>query len=383
MAAWAVNDRLWARDRCYTWWEAVVVDEDGMDGARKLRIHFKGWNAREDEYIKATSQRLRAEPPVTDESEPSESEESELEGAGDLDGHVRGRQYKVDKLIAKKVVRGETYYKTRFEGYTSKYDEWLHNAHISDDLIDAFEASRARARPARQPKVAFSLSAGNEHLEHRTFTQSLARPWLNKLFRRSAKLLSKTKQPCPRRKLLAGQVCPPWLFVAIRDVLCEEATHCGGVVEEHLTAIKPLKGQSGKGDLVQDTFTVKTSDLIKSLLKPFRIGEGAGSMVYLKNKTSVGLLPPMKFVLTTRRSTPDAAELAVTAYMGTLVNAAGAHYEPYFKFGNCVASQATRVAWEISLSADLLAYVASGARVPPRLARWVHDRMNEYAAAGF
>ena len=159
----------------------------------------------------------------------------------------------------------------------------------------------------------------------------------------------------------------------------EDAANCAGTPADHLTVVKPLKGQGG-GDLVQDTFSVKTHELIKRLLAPYRIGAGAGSMVYLDNKTSVGMLAPMKFVLTTRRSSPD-PELTVTANFGTLVNAAGAGYEPTFRFGNVSATDATRIAWEIALSADLIAYAGSGARVPKSLVKWVRDRMQAYAVA--
>eukprot|EP00966_Prymnesium_polylepis_P189178 4382857-Prymnesium_polylepis.1 len=60
---WAVNDRLWARDRCYAWYESTVVAEDGDGDQRMLKIHFNGWNDRHNEQIRAKSRRLRAEPP--------------------------------------------------------------------------------------------------------------------------------------------------------------------------------------------------------------------------------------------------------------------------------------------------------------------------------
>jgi hypothetical protein len=383
---WAVNDRLWARDRCYAWYESTVVAEDGDGDQRMLKIHFNGWNDRHNEQIRAKSRRLRAEPPESDESEADDSEESDVED--DREGHVKGSQFAVEKLLAKKLIDGDIWYKIRWQGYSSKRDEWQNHSCIHDDLIDEFEARRAAEQPASRstrarqppaPKVAFSLSAENPLLEQRAQMRALARPWLVKLFRRAAKILAKTKQPRARRALLSGQVCPAWLFVAIYDTLTQDAANCAGTPADHLTAVKPLKGQGG-GELVQDTFSIKSHDLIKQLLAPYRIGAGAGSMVYLDNKTSVGMLAPIKFILTTRRSSPD-PELTVTANFGTLVNAAGARYEPTFRFGNVSATDATRKVWEIALSADLLAHAGSGARVPKRLVKWVRARMQAYAAA--
>eukprot|EP00966_Prymnesium_polylepis_P310725 7179098-Prymnesium_polylepis.1 len=71
---WAVRDRLWARDRCYAWYESTVVGESGEGDQRMLQIYFNSWNARHDELIRANSLRLRAEPPASDESEADDSE---------------------------------------------------------------------------------------------------------------------------------------------------------------------------------------------------------------------------------------------------------------------------------------------------------------------
>ena len=40
---------------------------------------------------------------------------------------------------------------------------------------------------------------------------------------RAGKLLGKAKRPRAKRVLLTGQVCPPQMFVALHDLLLEDA----------------------------------------------------------------------------------------------------------------------------------------------------------------
>ena len=383
---WAVGDRLWARDRCFKWYWSSVVEADGEGADQHLRIHFGGWSARYDERIRADSRRLRAKPPEEDENEASDTDDSGDEE--EHDGHVGGSQWTVDKLVAKRLDEdGEPWYKVRWQGCSKKDDQWRHHRHIADDLIDEFEEARAsrapaaRARREATPAVPFCLLAENTPSEMLLpLLRPLAKTWLDKVSRRSAKLLAKMKRPYPRRKLLSGQVCPPQMFVAVHALLLEEASTLAGSISEHVTDIKPLKGQR-TGDLVQDTFTIKTHAMITRLLERFRVGPGAGAIVYLKSNTAVGLLAPLKFTFTTRRSSPD-PELSVTGNFGTLVKAAGPRYEPTFRFGNVAITPATRQIWEIALSADVLTHASSGAKpkVQPHLEQWLRNRMQQYAA---
>ena len=56
---WAVGERVEALDEMGTWYEAAVVAERGADESRELRVHYKGWNSRRDEWIGASSNRVR------------------------------------------------------------------------------------------------------------------------------------------------------------------------------------------------------------------------------------------------------------------------------------------------------------------------------------
>ena len=44
VANFAVGNRLWARDRCYAWYESEVVEEDGDGDARMLRIGSRAYH---------------------------------------------------------------------------------------------------------------------------------------------------------------------------------------------------------------------------------------------------------------------------------------------------------------------------------------------------
>ena len=77
--AFPVGSKVDALDVAGTWYVAKVVDERGHGDARELLVHYNGWKARYDEWVRAGSGRLRA---VDGKLEPSKSEVSHVEGDG-------------------------------------------------------------------------------------------------------------------------------------------------------------------------------------------------------------------------------------------------------------------------------------------------------------
>jgi hypothetical protein len=55
-----IGDRLRARDSRGGWYESKVVDVSGNGRRRELKMHFLGWNAKWDEWIRVGSGRLQA-----------------------------------------------------------------------------------------------------------------------------------------------------------------------------------------------------------------------------------------------------------------------------------------------------------------------------------
>ena len=54
-----VGERLQACDSHGTWYDAKVVDVRGLGSSRDVKVHFHGWSKRHDEWLGATSGRLR------------------------------------------------------------------------------------------------------------------------------------------------------------------------------------------------------------------------------------------------------------------------------------------------------------------------------------
>ena len=91
---WAVGDRVEALDEMGTWYEAAVVGARGADESRELRVHYKGWNSRRDEWIGASSSRVRPTGGVLDVA------------AGGGGGGVGGGQQGGGARLARRLLRG-------------------------------------------------------------------------------------------------------------------------------------------------------------------------------------------------------------------------------------------------------------------------------------
>ena len=211
---------LWARDCRRVFLKARVVGRRGEGEQLELRVHFLGWNRRWDEWIQASSRRLRAEEP--DEADDSDESEEEPEEAGDDEryddktGHVRGQLWEVEKIMSRHVRRdGSVFYTIKWRGWPESHNSKVPADDICDDtLIDEFEASRRRrgghgSRAPLPPPVAFVLGAAQQQSEEvRAMLATLLTPWLDALGKRLAKQLKRTKEE-RAATLYQLNVCPP------------------------------------------------------------------------------------------------------------------------------------------------------------------------------
>ena len=74
-----VGDLVEARDSCGQWYEARVMRVRGEDAKREWKVHFKGWNARYDEWVAAERLREVGSAGAEDEDEGEETAEEHHE----------------------------------------------------------------------------------------------------------------------------------------------------------------------------------------------------------------------------------------------------------------------------------------------------------------
>ena len=59
-----IHDSIQAQDAYGAWHDATIIAERGEGDAREVRVHFKGWKPRWDEWIPVESARLQREDEV-------------------------------------------------------------------------------------------------------------------------------------------------------------------------------------------------------------------------------------------------------------------------------------------------------------------------------
>eukprot|EP00966_Prymnesium_polylepis_P221076 5113706-Prymnesium_polylepis.1 len=186
----------------------------------------------------------------------------------------------------------------------------------------------------------------------RAMLATLLTPWLDALGKRLAKQLTRTKEE-RAATMYQLNVCPPWLFVALRTALYEGAAQLTGSPENHVSEIKSVKGGRG-GKYIEDVFKIRSPDMLRWLVGDYNGESGSGYLYFRENKTSVALLPPLTFRFRTQRVDSPPNELTVDGYFGVLVNKIG-KFAPHFRFTPKLAvSSATRSAWEVMVLSELL-----------------------------
>jgi hypothetical protein len=296
------------RDAKGHWYDAKVVDERGEGQERELRIHWHGWNAKYDEWIQATSDRILDE----DEELPEE-----VHDWGSKRGHLGDDQWEVARLLKRQRREGSLGYVVEWaeikEDGEAWAPSWVALQDICPQLIEEFENPPAELA---QPYV--------ESIEEVTIPPEIADvlvvEWRDDIGRQAAKLLARQRDEFACRRLFQISPCPTWLFTALRRALVSLAND-----DSYVTEIRAVRGSRG-GKFIEDQFDVVSTDLVSKLVGEFNAA-GHGALALRENNTAVMLVPPLEFKFRTRRQEGTEkwpTELLVTGHCMCLVDRKGA-----------------------------------------------------------
>ena len=282
---WSVGEWVQAHDGQSGWYDARVVADRGEGDAREVKIHFNGWNKRQDQWLPATDARIIAE-----DAEIPEEPVEEYDWGGGVAIDAGDGQYEVERIVRKKRDRDDQErYLVQWAGLkkdgTRWPKQWLAADQISPELIDAFD------NPPPPAAIPFVLT--QPELVAPAIADTLAPEWLAQIGRSAATLLARQREQFACRRLYSISPCPPWLFLAIHRGIKGLAA---GLEGEQVGDIRAVRGHRG-GKHVEDEFVVVGTDLVEALAAPHNRSEhGHGALVLLVIAVAIGIVVEVREV---------------------------------------------------------------------------------------
>ena len=281
-------------------WRRAKVKKARVERSRReIYIHYNGWSASWDEWVRQPS-RVR---------ECADSEQTALENDEMQWGSTEGRQtvdgvvvWGVRKIKGFRKRGGRVEYLVEWDGEFD--DSWQPAANIMDEQLTRCYLRRRERRLTAKTAMPYvktvpAVAAATD--EQRTQWQEGADFVEDAVGHEAIKYLCKQKGKSAGAIVLAKVDISPRLFVGLHARLAALAADLPGEQQKHISDIYAVEGANG-GEKVVDEFKVNSYDIMERHLVPFNTVEYSHGPVYLRDKKyPVGLVGPWRFRFQTKR----------------------------------------------------------------------------------
>ena len=208
---WGVGSLVEAQDSRGSWYTATVRFVRGEGTEREVKVSFKGWARKWDEWLtRARIIECGAEPPPHPE-------------AGNA-GHIEKDLFEVEKLVSKRKRKGTVEYRVHWKGYGTGDRTWEPASDITERAITEYEDAHFGDLGSGVP---FTLARAEiEDPDHHV--DRCINWWVLAVGRECSLVLSRQREEFAARKVFTMQVCPPTFFVALQRAMAALAHDCPG-----------------------------------------------------------------------------------------------------------------------------------------------------------
>ena len=364
-----VGDHVQARDLATgVWYNATVISLSGRARQKLARVHFVGFSARYDTWYAPKDHALRVRLAPAD----LKLEQDKFIYKNETKGRLANGCWLIDRLIAKRTLRGQVEYRVRWLDWDAAYDTWeskLDRA-IIQEYEDELEESHDEDEKQRVSKKPFSIDEC-QHESEAIAEQRIqdVEKYIEDLMNECLKVAPRIKEAIAEFKIYSTKPITSAEFVALHKHFVRKAAAMGEEGREVDIAVTPIEPERC-GLRPVDIFAIMDDAIVNNLLgdKILTIHEKSGA--------AVKLVAPFDFMLRARRNEQgDLAlvkELVVKIHAAALVPDLGNPGHPIFKVDDKAFAypEGDRVAYKKSMSASLLSAAARGVVVSPELLAW-------------